>query len=101
MIFLSPSQVVRLCENNQTLNVRLHTPTDLYLSGGLTAFSIEGVNPEHIVNYLKEKYNIVIRTIGRTKDNTRGVRVSTNIFISLKDVDMLLEGIDHLTKHKT
>lgn len=80
--------------------VRLHTNEDPYLSGGLTAFSIKGVKPEKIVNYLREKYNIVIRTIGREKDNTRGVRVSTHIFVSFKHVDMLLEGIKRLCSIK-
>ena len=80
--------------------VRLHTSTDPYLSGGLTAFSIEGVDAEMIVDFIREKYNIVIRTIGRDRDNTRGVRVSTNFYISLKQVDMLLEGIHHLARRK-
>ena len=79
--------------------VRLHTSTDPYLSGGLTAFSIEGVNPNQIVNYLREKYNIVIRTIGRERDNTHGVRVSTHVYISFKHVDMLLEGVNYLARH--
>ena len=79
--------------------VRLHTSTDPYLSGGLTAFSIEGVDPKKIVNYLREKYNIVIRTIGRERDNTQGVRVSTNIYISRKHIDLLLEGVQHLAQH--
>lgn len=81
--------------------VRLHTPSDTYISGGLTALSVEGLEPGVIVDYLREKYNLVIRTIGREKDNTRGVRVSTNIFISQKHVDMLLEGIDHLARKKS
>ena len=76
--------------------VRLHTSMDPYLSAGLTAFSIEGVEPWTIVNYLREKYNIVIRTIGRDSDNTRGVRVSTNIYINSNHVDMLLEGVRYL-----
>ena len=76
--------------------VRLHTSMDPYLSAGLTAFSIEGVEPKAIVDYLLEKYHIVIRTIGRIHDNTSGVRVSTNIFISTDHVDMLLEGIKYL-----
>jgi len=76
--------------------VRLHTSMDPYLSAGLTAFSVEGVEPGNIVNYLREKYNIVIRTIGRTHDNTSGVRVSTNIYINSDHVDMLLEGVGHL-----
>ena len=80
--------------------VRLHTPTDPYLSGGLTALSIEGVEPGYIVDYIREKYNIVIRTIGRDRDHTRGVRVSTNIYVSMKHVDMLLEGIKYLATRK-
>jgi selenocysteine lyase/cysteine desulfurase len=78
--------------------VRLHTPVDPYLSGGLTAFSIDGVEPGYIVDYMREKYNIVIRTIGRDKDKTRGVRVSTNIYISNKHVDLVLVGINYLAK---
>ncbi len=80
--------------------VRLHTSENPYLSGGLTAFSIEGIEPAHLVNYVREKYNIVIRTIGRKEDNTYGVRVSTHIYISFKHIDMLLEGIRHLVRHR-
>jgi selenocysteine lyase/cysteine desulfurase len=78
--------------------VRLHTSQDPYLSGGLTAFSMEGVEPERIVDYLREKYNIVVRTIGSEETGTRGVRVSTHFFVTLKDVDMLLEGVQHLAQ---
>jgi selenocysteine lyase/cysteine desulfurase len=80
--------------------VRVHTPTDPYLSGGLSAFSIEGVDPNKIVNYVREKYNIVVRTIGRERDRTHGVRVSTNIYVSLKHIDRLLEGVHYLAKHR-
>lgn len=80
--------------------VRLHTPGDLYLSGGLTALSIKGIEPEKIVNYLREKYNIVIRTIGRERDKTAGVRISTHIFVSFKHIDMVIEGIKHLVRHR-
>lgn len=78
--------------------VRLHTSKDLYLSAGLTAFSIRNVDAQFIVDYLREKYNIVIRTIGRDRDHTRGVRASTHIFVSQKDVDLLVEGVAHLAK---
>ena len=81
-------------------NVRLHTSMDPYLSGGLTALSIDGVEPQAIVDFVREKYNLVIRTIGRDRDHTRGVRVSTHIFVSTKHVDMLLEGINHLARRK-
>ena len=73
--------------------VRLHTSTDDYLACGLTAFSMEGVEPEELVNYLRERYNLVIRTIGSEERGTRGVRVSTHIFVSGDDVEKVLEGV--------
>ena len=82
----------------QIPGVRLHTSMDPDLSGGLTAFSMEGVVPEDLVNYLRERFNLVIRTIGNEARGTRGVRVSTHIFVSQKDVDMVLEGVRHMRK---
>ena len=81
--------------------VKLHTSQDPYLSGGLTAFSVEGVEPRKIVNYIREKYNIVIRTIGNRKAGTYGVRVSTHIYVSFKHINMLLEGIKHLVRRRS
>jgi selenocysteine lyase/cysteine desulfurase len=76
--------------------VRLHTSHDPYLSGGLTAFSIEGVQPSWIVDHLREKYNIVVRTIGSRSAGTAGVRVSTHIYVSTREIDMVLEGVKYL-----
>jgi len=80
--------------------VRLHTSKDPYISGGLTAFSVEGVDPVKIVNYVREKYNIVVRTVGNKEKGTYGVRISTHIYISFKDIDMVLEGIRHLVDRR-
>ncbi len=80
--------------------VRLHTSEDPYLSGGLTAFSIEGIDPKKIVNYVREKYNIVIRTVGSKEKGTYGVRVSTPTYVSYKHIDLFLEGIKTLVNHK-
>lgn len=73
--------------------VRLHTSMDPYLSAGLTAFSVKDTDPEAIVNYLRERYNLVVRTIGNDERGTRGVRVSTHVFVFHEHVDMLLEGL--------
>jgi selenocysteine lyase/cysteine desulfurase len=66
---------------------------DPYLTAGLTAFSMEGTNPQAIMDYLRERYNLVVRTIGSEEKGTRGVRVSTHVFIFHEHVDMLLEGL--------
>jgi selenocysteine lyase/cysteine desulfurase len=79
---------------------KVNTPFDPYLSAGLTAFSLEGVAPGSIVDYVREKYNLVVRTIGNRQAGTSGVRVSTPIFISTKEVDFFLEGVEHLAQHR-
>lgn len=81
--------------------VRVHTPDDPYLSAGLTAFSIKGVDPEHIVNFVREKHNIVIRTIGRESDNTLGVRVSTPIYVNMDSIDRLLDSVRYLAEKRS
>jgi len=73
--------------------LKLHTNRDTYLSAGLTAFSIQGVKGSDLVDFLREKHNIVVRTIGSEEKGTAGVRVSTHIFVSHKDVDLLADGI--------
>jgi selenocysteine lyase/cysteine desulfurase len=80
--------------------VKLHTSEDPYLSGGLTAFSIEGVDPRKVVDYVREKYNIVIRTIGNREEGTYGMRVSSHVYVNYRHIDLFLEGIAHLVKHK-
>ncbi|MCD6193965.1 MAG: aminotransferase class V-fold PLP-dependent enzyme, partial [Candidatus Aminicenantes bacterium] len=81
--------------------VKVHTPDDPYLSGGLTAFSVKNVDPKRIVDYVREKYNIVVRTVGNRKKGTYGVRVSTPIYITYKDIDNFLEGVRTLVKQAT
>lgn len=80
--------------------VKVNTPADPYLSAGLTAFSVDGVECSKIVDYVREKYNLVVRTIGSRDSRTYAVRVSTPIYISTKEIDMLLEGINTLARHK-
>jgi len=81
--------------------IKVHTPDDPYLSGGLTAFSLDGVDADQVVEYVRDKYNIVVRTIGNKEKGTYGVRVSTPIYIGFKEIDMFLEGVQHLMSRRT
>ncbi len=84
---------------DRTRWVKVHTPDDPYLSAGLTAFSMKDVDPERLVEYLRQKYNLVVRTIGNRDAGTYAVRVSTPIYVSTQEVDMVLEGVRTLTAH--
>ena len=87
-------------ELGKTPGAKVHTPADPALSAGLTAFSMAGVDPGKLVDYLREKYNLVVRTVGSKEAGTLGVRVSTPIYISTKEVDMVVEGVRTLLAHK-
>jgi len=79
---------------------KVHTPIDPYLSAGLTAFSMGGGLESRLVDYLREKHNLVVRTTGSPDAGTYGVRVSTPIYVSTKEVDLVVEGVRTLLGHK-
>lgn len=81
--------------------VKVNTSEDPYLSAGLTAFSLEGVDPAKVVDYVREKFNIVVRTIGNKQAGTYAVRVSTPIYVSFKEIDLFLEGVETMVRHKS
>jgi selenocysteine lyase/cysteine desulfurase len=66
----------------------------------LTAFSIKGVEQQDIVEYVRQKYNLVVRTVGSEEKGTYGCRVSTHMYITLGEVDMLLEGIKRVAARR-
>lgn len=80
--------------------VKVHTPFDAYLGAGLTAFSMTGADPARLVEYLRSRHNLVVRTTGSAAAGTYGVRVSTPIYVSTKEVDMVLDGVRTLLAHK-
>jgi len=80
--------------------VKINTPENPYLSAGLTAFNVEGVDPARIVDYLRERYNLVVRTIGNKETGTYAVRVSTPIYVARDDIDHLVEGVKELASHR-
>jgi selenocysteine lyase/cysteine desulfurase len=80
--------------------VKVHTPLDPYLGAGLTAFSMTGADAARLVEYLRSKHNLVVRTTGSAAAGTYGVRVSTPIYVSTKEVDLVLDGVRTLLAHK-
>ena len=83
----------------QVPGVKVHTPANPYLSAGLTAFSMNGVEAEQLVEFLRQKHNLVVRTVGNRETGTYAVRVSTPIYISTKEVDLVVDGVKTLLAH--
>jgi isopenicillin-N epimerase len=82
---------------SQIPGVELFTPLDPYLSCGLTVLVPDGINNEHLVNYMMEKYNLVITRVFRERN---GVRICTHIWITYKHIDTLLQGLKDLLGKK-
>jgi selenocysteine lyase/cysteine desulfurase len=59
------------------------------------------VEPRDIVEHVRQKYNIVLRTVGSEEKGTYGVRVSTHMYINHMEVDMLLQGIKEVAARRT
>jgi len=70
--------------------VRVLTPFDQELSGGLTVLSLEGMKNDQFVNYMLEKHNLVI---ARIFNEMNAIRICTHIFNSFQQIDVLLEGL--------
>jgi len=73
--------------------LKIITPMDSELSGGITVLGLDNVKIDQVVNYFLEKYNLVISPIFR--DRNAG-RICTHIWISFKHIDILLKGLRDL-----
>ena len=57
--------------------------------------SVEGKKPSELENFLFEKYRI--HTVSIEWENIKGVRVTPNVYTSLKNLDLLVEGIERFS----
>ena len=71
--------------------VRLQTPMDPKMSGGLTHFSVEGVPMDNVRQGILDMSGIHIRTSSR--GDTQGCRASTHFYNMPEEVDELLRCI--------
>ena len=67
----------------------LHIITPKAGASGLLTFTIEGMDPTDIVNYLREKHNIFIRTISEIG----ALRISTGFYNTEGEIDILVKAL--------
>jgi selenocysteine lyase/cysteine desulfurase len=75
---------------------RMITSASPDLSGALLAFSLAPLHNADIVETLKRRHGVWIRTV---EYGLNGVRASTHIFNSEAEVDRLLEGLDDCVRN--
>ena len=81
----------------QNPRVRLLTPLDPAQSCGLATFSVEGIDPGKLGQHLWNKHRIIVTPIDYA--NCKGVRVTPNVYTTLRDVDSFSEAVEAVIKN--
>ena len=77
-------------------NVSFNQPKSKQLSCAIASIAIEGKKPEEVAGELFSKYKI--HTVAINWENIHGVRVTPNVYTSLKVLDKLAEAIRKIAK---
>ena len=83
-------------EAKNMVKIKMNTSLKPEFSGALAHFGVEGLEAGKIESELFAKFKIHTSPIKWEKLD--GVRVTPHVYTSLRDLDRLLEGVQHLTK---
>ena len=76
--------------------VKLHTSFDPKWGCAIGNVSVEGKKVGDLDSFLLDKYRV--HTVGIEWENIKGVRVTPNVYTTLKNLDVLVEGITAFAK---
>lgn len=74
--------------------VTIHTPKDQKYSGAIALVSVQGMTPAEVDRELFNRSKI--HTVGIVWENISGVRITPNVYTSLKDLDRLVDTLDSI-----
>jgi isopenicillin-N epimerase len=77
-------------------NVKLHTSLDEDQSCGIALVEIVGVDPGQIVGYLMNTHKIF--TVPIVHEEFRGIRITPNVYTSLKELDRFCEVMETIAR---
>lgn len=76
--------------------VKLNTSLDPKWGCAIGNVGIEGKKPGELDSFLLDKYKV--HTVGIEWENIKGVRVTPNVYTTIKNLDVLIEGITAFAK---
>jgi isopenicillin-N epimerase len=74
--------------------VQLHTSFDPAMSGGVANVGIEGLAPAEIADHLWKTRRVF--TVGIGHPECTGIRVTPNVYTTLREVDLFREGMEEI-----
>lgn len=72
--------------------VKILTSYDPRQSCGLTLFNVQGVDPAKLAGYLEKEYRIITTVIKHPE--FEGIRVTPNVYTTVRDVDIFAEAVE-------
>ena len=72
--------------------VKILTSYDPRQSCGLTLFNVQGVDPAKLAGYLEKEYRIITTVIKHAE--FEGIRVTPNVYTTVRDVDTFAEAVE-------
>lgn len=76
--------------------VKLNTSLDPKWGCAIGNVGIEGKKPVELDNFLYDKYKV--HTVGIVWENINGVRITPNVYTTIKNLDVLIDGITAFAK---
>lgn len=76
--------------------VKLHTSMHPKWGCAIGLVSVEGKKPAELDSFLLDKYKI--HAVGIEWENIKGVRVTPNVYTTIKNLDLLVEAIEKFAK---
>jgi selenocysteine lyase/cysteine desulfurase len=76
--------------------VKLHTSLHPKWGCAIGNVSIDGKTPGELDSFLLDKYRV--HTVGIVWENIKGVRVTPNVYTTLENLDVLVDGIRAFAK---
>lgn len=77
--------------------VKLHTSFKPEFGCAIGMVSVDGKTPAELDTFLWDNYKI--HTVGINWENIHGVRITPNVYTSLKNLDRLVEGIERFARN--
>ena len=76
--------------------IKLNTSLKQGFGCAIGSVSVEGRKPSALSSFLMDKYKV--HTVGIEWENIQGVRITPNVYTTLKNLDVLVEGITAFSK---
>ena len=76
--------------------IRLNTSFDPKWGCAIGSVAVEGKQPQELDNFLLSKFKV--HTVAINWENIHGVRVTPNVYTTIKNLDVLVEGINTFVK---